>query len=208
MYIPQLFNSFVRRLLGNGKWYQLRLRSRWHYLFSNQCNNFHKGIFKTFMNATSLVYLKNRALEESTVGFLEISLIIMQFRPQNVILWNRRNGFNHDWAQTACSYMKYFLWMGFFVTLIHFLTLQDVFHFSNSEDMWIFLVNCNKSLTDVLVKPLPIQKSTCLIIRQFNNPENKANTSLHPSLSQMIVLIIFITSITLNIMTNVYILVF
>ena len=42
-----IFNSFVRRLLGNEKWYQLRLRSRWHYQFSNEYHNFHKGIFKT-----------------------------------------------------------------------------------------------------------------------------------------------------------------
>ena len=47
MYISQSFKSFVRRLLGNGKWYQLRLRSRWHYQFSIEYKNFHKGIFKT-----------------------------------------------------------------------------------------------------------------------------------------------------------------
>ena len=47
MYISQSFKSFERRLLGNGKWYQLRLRSRWHYQFSTECKNFHKGIFKT-----------------------------------------------------------------------------------------------------------------------------------------------------------------
>ena len=32
-----------------------------------------------------------------------IILIIMQLRPQNVILWNRRNDFKHDWAQADCS---------------------------------------------------------------------------------------------------------
>ena len=47
MYISQSFKSFVRRLLCNGKWYQLRLRSRWHYQFSTECQNSHKGIFKT-----------------------------------------------------------------------------------------------------------------------------------------------------------------
>ena len=35
----------MRRLLGYGKWYQLRLRSRWHYQFSNERHNFHKGIW-------------------------------------------------------------------------------------------------------------------------------------------------------------------
>ena len=108
----------------------------------------------------------------------------------------------------ACSYMKYFLRMGFIVTLIHCVTYKDVSHFSNSEDIWIFCVNCNKSLTDMLVKPLPVQKLTCLIIRHFSNLENKTNSSLHPSLSHMIVLIIFNTSITLNIMPKVYVLVF
>ena len=48
------------------------------------------------MNGKILVYLENRALDVFTVGFLEIGLIIMQFRPENVILWNRRNGFKHD----------------------------------------------------------------------------------------------------------------
>ena len=37
------------------------------------------------MNRKIFVYLKNRSLEESTVVFLQIILIIMQFRPQNVI---------------------------------------------------------------------------------------------------------------------------
>ena len=37
----------MRRLLGNGKWYGLYLRSRLHNQFSNQCSNFHKDIFKT-----------------------------------------------------------------------------------------------------------------------------------------------------------------
>ena len=63
MYISQSFKSFVRRLLGNKKWDQLRLRSRWHYQFSTECKNFHKGIFKIlkkFMNGKILVYLQNR----------------------------------------------------------------------------------------------------------------------------------------------------
>ena len=69
-------------------------------------------------------------------------------------------------------------------------------------------MNCNKCLTDVHVKPLPVQKSICLLMRTFNHPENKGNTSLHPFLSHTIVLIIFIKSITLNIMTKFYVLVF
>ena len=36
-------------------------------------------------------------------------------------------------------------------------------------------VNGNKSLTEVLVKPLPVQKSICLLIRPFHYPENKGN---------------------------------
>ena len=48
------------------------------------------------MNGKILVYLENRALDDSAVVILEIGLIIMQLRPKNVILWNRRNGFKHD----------------------------------------------------------------------------------------------------------------
>ena len=69
-------------------------------------------------------------------------------------------------------------------------------------------MNCNKSPTDVLVKPLSVQKSICLLIRPFNHPENKVNTSLHASLSHTILLIIFIPSIIQNIMTKVNVLVF
>ena len=69
-------------------------------------------------------------------------------------------------------------------------------------------MNCNKCLTDVHVKPLPVQKSICLLMRPFNHPENKGNTSVHPSISHTIALIFFIKPITLNIMTKVYVLVF
>ena len=155
-----------------------------------------------------LDYLKNRALEESTVVFLQISLIIMQLRPQNVILWNRRNGFKHDLSQAAYLWMKYFLCMDFIVTLIHCVTYKDVSHFSKSKHIWSFRVNCNKYLTDFVIKPLFVQKSLCLLMWPFNHPENKGITSLHPSLSHTVVLIIFIKSITLNIMSKVYVLVF
>ena len=104
--------------------------------------------------------------------------------------------------------MKYVLCMDFIVTLIHCVTYKDVSHFSKSKNIWSFRVNCNKCLTDVHVKPFPVQKSICLLMRPFNHPENKGNTSLHPSLSHTIVLTIFIKSITLNIMTKVYVLVF
>ena len=40
------------------------------------------------MNGKILVYLKNRALDDSMVVFLEIGLIIMRLRPKNSILWN------------------------------------------------------------------------------------------------------------------------
>ena len=69
-------------------------------------------------------------------------------------------------------------------------------------------MNCNKCPTDVLIKPLPVQKLIYLLMRPFNHPENKGNTSLHLSLSHTIVLIIFIKSITLNILTKAYVLVF
>ena len=98
--------------------------------------------------------------------------------------------------------------MDFIVTLIHCVTYKDVSHFSKSKHISSFRVNCNKCLTDVHVKPLPVQKSIYLLMLPFNHPENKGNTSLHPSLSHTIVLIIFIKSITLNIMTKVYVLVF
>ena len=54
--------------------------------------------------------------------------------------------------------MKYFLWIGFIITFIHCVTYKYVSHFSNSEDIWIFRVNFNKSLTNILIKPLPVQK--------------------------------------------------
>ena len=69
-------------------------------------------------------------------------------------------------------------------------------------------MNCNKCLKDVHVKPLPVQKSICLLMRPFNHPDNTSNTSLRPSISHTIILIIFIKSNTLNIMTKVYVLVF
>ena len=87
--------------------------------------------------------------------------------------------------------MKYFLCMDFIVTLIHCVAYKDVSHFSKSKHIWSFRVNCNKCLTDVRVKPLPVQKSICLLMRPFDHPENKGNTSLHPSLSHTIVLIFF-----------------
>ena len=132
----------------------------------------------------------------------------MQLRQQIVIWWNRLNGFKHYWAKAACLLMKYFLLMDFIVTLIHCVTYQDVSHFSKSEHIWIFRVNCNISLKDDLVKPLLVQKSVCLQIRPLNYPENKGNGSLHPSLSPAILLNIFITSTILNIMTKVKVLVF
>ena len=96
----------MRRLLGNGKWYQVSLRSRRHNQFSNQCNNFHRNIFKTM---ETVYESENLGLSEEQGNVwvhrrhFAIILIIMKLRPQNVILWNRRNGFKHDWAQAACS---------------------------------------------------------------------------------------------------------
>ena len=54
------------------------------------------------MNGKILFYPKNRELEDFAVVCLEIGAIIMQLRPKNVILWNRRNGFKRDWAQAVC----------------------------------------------------------------------------------------------------------
>ena len=110
----------VADIIGNGKWYQLRLRSRLHYSFSNQCNNFHKGIFNTLK---TVYEWENLCLsEEQGIGRVHCLLFgnwshNHAISPQNVILLNRRNGFKLDWTQTACSYMKYFLWMGLIVTL-------------------------------------------------------------------------------------------
>ena len=70
------------------------------------------------------------------------------------------------------------------------------------------MVNCNKSQTDVLVKPLPVLKLIILLIRPFNHLENKGNASKHPSISHTIVLITLFNSITLNIMTKVYVSIF
>ena len=87
--------------------------------------------------------------------------------------------------------MKYFLCMDFIVTRIHCVAYKDVFHFSKWKHICSFRVNCNKCLTYV-----PVQKSICMLMRPFNHPENKGNTSLYPSLSHTIVLIIFIKIIT------------
>ena len=105
MYISQSFKSFVRRLLGNGKWYQLRLRSRWHYQFSTECKNFHKGVYKTVKTVYERENLGLSA--EQVIGGFHGRLFgygctILKLRPKHVILWNRRNGFEHDWAQAAC----------------------------------------------------------------------------------------------------------
>ena len=64
------------------------------------------------MNGKFLVYLKSTALEESTVVFLEIGLIIMQLRQQNVTLWNRWKGVEHYWAQAACLLNKWNIFFG------------------------------------------------------------------------------------------------
>ena len=69
-------------------WYELHLHSRWHYQFSNDCNNLYKGIFKTVKTVydrENLGLPEDMALEDSTVVFLEIGLIIMQLRQKNVI---------------------------------------------------------------------------------------------------------------------------
>ena len=63
--------------------------------------------------------------------------------------------------------------MDFIVTLIHCVTYKYVSNFSKSKHIWSFRVNCNTCLTDVHVKPLPVQKSICLLMRPFNHPENK-----------------------------------
>ena len=69
MYIPQLLNSFVRRLLGNGKWCQLRLH------FQTSVTLFIRvfsKLWRQVMKGEISVYLKKGGLEESTVVFLEI----------------------------------------------------------------------------------------------------------------------------------------
>ena len=82
------------------------------------------------------------------------------------------------------------------------------FIFQNQNLFEVFVWIVTKSLTDVLVKPLTVQKSICLLIVLFNHPENNGNTTEHPSLSHTTILIILINSITFNIITKVYVLVF
>ena len=57
------------------------------------------GIFKpveTVYERENLGLSAEQGISDSTVVVLEIGLIIMQLRPKNVILWNRRNGFKYD----------------------------------------------------------------------------------------------------------------
>ena len=105
MYISQSFKSFLRRLLGNREWNQLRLRSRWHYQFSTECKIFHKVIFKT----VKTVYERENLglFAEQVIGGFHGRLfgygcLNHKTSTKNVILWNRRNGLEHDWAQAAC----------------------------------------------------------------------------------------------------------
>ena len=56
---------------------------------------------ETVSEPENLGLSEKQGMEESTVVLLQIILIIMQLRPQNVILWNRRNDFKHDWSKAA-----------------------------------------------------------------------------------------------------------
>ena len=71
----------MSRLLGNGKWYQLRLRSRWHYQFSNDRHNFHKGIFKsveTVYERENLGLSEKQGIGRFRSRLFEMCLIIEQ----------------------------------------------------------------------------------------------------------------------------------
>ena len=56
---------------------------------------------ETVSEPENLGLSEKHGIEESTVDFLQIMLIIMQLRPHNVILWKRRTCFKHDWSQGA-----------------------------------------------------------------------------------------------------------
>ena len=49
--------------------------------------------------------------------------------------------------------------------------------FQNQNVFEVFVWILTKSLTDVLEKPLTVQKSICLLIELFNHPENNENTT-------------------------------
>ena len=148
MYISQSFKSFVRRLLDNGKWYQLRLRSQWHYQFSTEFENFHKGIFKT----VKTVY------ERENLG-LSAEQGIGGFHGRHF----GNGSHNHETSTKIRHFMESTKWLrtwlspsGLFINEIFSLdgfhcntySLSNIlrcFSFSKSEFIWSFRVNCNKS---------------------------------------------------------------
>ena len=74
------------------------------------------------------------------------------------------------------------------ISLLHLFTVWHIrmFFIFKSEHIWRILVNCNKYLTYVLVKQLPVQiqpytvqKLTCLQIWPFNHTQNKANIPIN-----------------------------
>ena len=150
----------------------MHLHSQWHYQFSNQCNIFHKGIFKI------VIYERE-----------QLGLSKDQGTRRN---HNRRFGYwfnNHatsttkghfidstkwlqKWLSPNSLFMIKYFWMDLIVTLIHCVTHEDVSHFSKSQHTRTCRANCNKSLTDILVKRVPVQnlsdcRSDCSIIQRI-----------------------------------------
>ena len=181
MYISRSFKSFVRRLLGNGKWYQLHLRSRWHYQFSSKCKKIHtKGIFKI---VKSVYKRENLGLSaEQVIGGFHARLFgngchnhETSTKKRHFMEWTK-------WLRTWLSpnglfINEIFSWDGFHCNTYSLNHILRCFSFFKIRIYLKFRVNCNKSLTDVLVKPLPVQKSICLLILLLNHPENKGNTT-------------------------------
>ena len=134
MYISQLLKSIVRWLLGNGKWYQLHLRSRWNYQFSNECKNFDKGIIKT---VKTVYERENPSLsEEQGIGRFHDRLFGNWCH--NHATSTKKRHFNgiDKMASNMTEHKRlvyklniFFGWI-FIETLIHRVTYKDVSHFS------------------------------------------------------------------------------
>ena len=75
------------------------------YQFSTECKKFHKGIFKTVKTVYERENLGLSA--EQVIGGFHGRLFgngchNHETSTKNVILWNRRNGLEHEWAEAAC----------------------------------------------------------------------------------------------------------
>ena len=152
----------MRWLLGNGKWYQLRLRSRWYYQFSNEHHNLHKGIFKS----VETVYKReNLGLSEKQgIGRFRGRLFGNLSHNRATLTIKRHFMESTKWLQKWLSPNDLFINEIFSLDEFHcniysLSDITDVSHFSKSENIWSFCVNCSNSQSYVLLKPLPVQIS-------------------------------------------------